>query len=209
MSSSKKVSTTATVPRLTPKKAAQLQRQRKRRRKQILTWSAVGVGLVAVVALALLFLSSQGIKSDIPGVVSYSNLDRSHVNGAVSYPQSPPVGGAHSPIWQNCGIYDKPIANENGVHSLEHGAVWVTYQPDLPANTVEQLRSQVRGHSSLLLSPYPGLSSPVVASAWGLQLKLNDASDPRLAQFISAYEQGPQTPEPGASCSGGLGNPLK
>lgn len=32
---------------------------------------------------------------------------------------------------------------------------------------------------------------------------LGSAADPRLAQFITAYAQGPQAPEPGASCSGG------
>jgi hypothetical protein len=56
----------------------------------------------------------------------------------------------------------------------------------------------------MVLSPYPGLPAPVVASAWGKQLKLTGADDPRLAAFIREYRQGPQTPEPGAACTGGL-----
>jgi len=194
--------------RVSSRKAAQLRRQRERRRKQIITWSIVGAVVVAVVLLIVFVVLPQIGGGDVQGVVSYSNLSRSHVNGTVNYPQSPPVGGDHSPVWQNCGIYDKAIANENGVHALEHGAVWITYQPDLPAATVEQIRSQVRGKAYTLVSPYPGLTSPVVASAWGLQLKLNDASDPRLAQFIKTYAGGPQTPEPGAACSGGIGTPI-
>ena len=89
----------------------------------------------------------------------------------VSYPQRPPVGGDHSPIWQNCGFYDDPIANENGVHSLEHGVVWITYRPDLSQDQVNALRRLARNERHILVSPFPGLPAPVVASAWGRQAR--------------------------------------
>jgi Protein of unknown function (DUF3105) len=146
---------------------------------------------------------------NIPGVVTYSNLARTHVSGPVTYAQNPPVGGPHNPVWLNCGIYGAPVANENAVHSMEHGAVWITYQPTLATGAVQHLISLVKGHSYVILSPYPGLPAPVVASAWGVQLKLQTASDSRIAQFIKKYEQGPQTPEPGAPCSGGTGSPIQ
>lgn len=142
------------------------------------------------------------------GIQTFSNLSRDHQEGSITYPQVPPVGGPHNPVWMNCGIYDKPIPNENAVHSLEHGAVWITYQPDLPEASVEVLRGLVRGHDHVLLSPYPGLPAPVVASAWGVQLRATGADDPRLAKFVATYENGPQTPEPGAPCSGAIGVPL-
>lgn len=37
----------------------------------------------------------------------------------------------------------------------------------------------------------------------GDQIRATSASDPRIEQFIKAFLQGPQTPEPGAACSGG------
>jgi hypothetical protein len=61
----------------------------------------------------------------------------------------------------------------------------------------------------VLLSPYQDLPSKVVASAWGVQLKLDSASDPRIAAFIDKYERGPQTPEPGATCRSGVGTPVE
>ena len=137
---------------------------------------------------------------------SYSNLSRDHTREPVDYPQTPPVGGPHNPIWQNCGFYSKPVRNEHAVHSMEHGAVWITYAPDLPEDQVEKLKSLTL-KSYVLVSPYPGLPAPVVASAWGKQLRLNSANDPRLAQFVRAYRLGPQNPEPGAPCSGGVGSP--
>lgn len=151
--------------------------------------------------------ASSNSTGGIKGVVTYSNLSRNHVTGTINYPQVPPVGGNHNPVWLNCGIYTAPVANENAVHSMEHGAVWITYQPSLSSSAVQTLQNLVHGHTYVILSPYPGLPDPVVISAWGVQLKVNSANDPRLAQFIAKYEQGPQTPEPGSPCTGGTGTP--
>jgi predicted small secreted protein len=145
-------------------------------------------------------------KAPPAGVTSYSNLSRDHTKEPVDYPQSPPVGGPHNPIWQNCGFYSKPVRDENAVHSMEHGAVWITYRPDLPKDRVEKIKSLTQ-KSYVLASPYPSLPAPLVASAWGKQLKLDSTNDPRLEQFVRAYRQGPQTPEPGAPCRGGVGSP--
>ena len=189
-------------------KSGQSQRRRSTKKDDKLSMWLVGGGAVITLILIILVLNPPQ-PGAIDGVVTYSNLARDHTDGPVTYPQTPPVGGVHNPVWQNCGIYDQPIHNENAVHSLEHGSVWITYQPDLPADAVEHLRSLVRGHDHLLLSPFPGLPKPVVASAWGVQLQLDDASDSRLTLFIAHYEQGPQTPEPGAVCTGGTGKPIE
>jgi hypothetical protein len=144
----------------------------------------------------------------IAGVTTFSDLSRDHQQGTVAYEQTPPVGGAHNPAWQNCGRYDQPIGSEYAVHSLEHGAVWITHQPELPADQIEQLRNLVRGRPYTLLSPYPNLPAPIFASAWGVQMQVDNASDPRLGQFLTKYIQGSQTPEPGALCTGGVGTPV-
>ncbi|MFN8494050.1 MAG: DUF3105 domain-containing protein [Caldilineaceae bacterium] len=147
---------------------------------------------------------------EIRSLQKFPNLTAGdHQIGQLSYPQTPPVGGPHNPAWQNCGIYDKPVANENAVHSLEHGAVWMTYRPDLPAAEVDKLRALIRGHDHGLLSPYQNLPAPIVISAWGLQLQVQSADDPRLPLFIKKYENGAQTPEPGATCSGAVGTPIQ
>jgi len=167
-----------------------------------------GGAVVTVVIIVALLSPPAATVGTIEGLLTYNNLSRAHSEAPQQYEQTPPAGGAHSAAWQNCGIYDQPVRNENAVHSLEHGAVWLVYQPDLPAASIDALRSLARGHSHVLVSPYPGLPQPVVATAWGLQLPVNDASDPRLAAFVSRYEKGPQTPEPGAVCTGGTGTPI-
>lgn len=143
----------------------------------------------------------------VAGVVAWSGLSRNHQQGALRYPMSPPVGGDHAPVWQTCGIYDQAIPDENAVHSLEHGAVWIAYRPDLSADDVAALRAAAAISPFVLMAPYPGLGSKVALSAWERQLVLDDASDPRVGPFIQTYVQGPQTPELGARCTRGAGSP--
>jgi hypothetical protein len=190
-----------------------------RRRRNRVMGVLVVLAVAAVIAVVAVAAGSGGsgpkgstsrsstTVGEISGVATFSDLGRNHVAGTVDYPQTPPVGGDHAPVWQNCGYYPAPVPNERGVHSMEHGAVWITYVPDLPAAEVAVLRQAAKADSYVLVSPYPGLPSPVVASAWGVQLRLPSATDARLAAFVSRYSQGPQTPEPGGPCSGGAGSP--
>jgi hypothetical protein len=195
------------------KRRAQERQARVQRIRRYSLWGGGALVVALVSGLVINAAVSAKLRADarsaiIPGVVTYAHLARTHVQGTVNYSPIPPVGGPHSEMWLNCGIYDAPVPNENAVHSLEHGAAWITYQPNLPANGVAQLRELVSGQSYVILSPYPGIPSPVVASAWGVQLRVGSASDPRLSEFIDKYQQGPQTPEPGAPCSGGTGTPV-
>jgi hypothetical protein len=144
---------------------------------------------------------------DMSEVQTFTGLTHQHVSGPVQYAQTPPVGGDHAGVWQNCGFYREPVANEMAVHSLEHGAVWVTYAPDLPASQIDILRDLAADQTYVLVSPYPGLPAPVVASAWGKQLRLPSAGDRRLREFVERYRKSSDAPEPGAPCSGAVGNP--
>lgn len=122
----------------------------------------------------------------------------------VAYNRFPPVGGPHDGTWANCnGIaYPSAVRNESMVHTLEHGAVWIAYNPDKisPAD-LTTLRALVENQPFLTLSPYPGLDSTISMQAWAHQLKLDSASDPRVAQFITALRQNRWVyPETGATC---------
>jgi hypothetical protein len=155
------------------------------------------------------------IENDIEGVVFFPDPGKDHHEGEVEYEEDVPHGGTHSDEWQNCGIYDETLPDEPVVHSLEHGAVWIAYQPELSSDQVEFLRNlvrreqQVRGESLVLLSPHTKLEAPVVATAWQVQLQLDDAADDRLSQFLAHYQNGPFAPEPEAPCTGSIGEPLE
>lgn len=147
----------------------------------------------------------------IDGVQAIRVADNTHTEGLVDYELRPPSGGAHHPVWWNCGFYDEPIPDEHAVHDLEHGAVWLAYATDLAEADVEAIHDLVRGDPRLLASPHPDLAEgeAVVATAWARQLRLDRVDDPRLAEFVEQYEDGSQAPEPGGSCTGSpFGEPL-
>lgn len=157
----------------------------------------------------------QAQAADIDGIQNYlvSHPDwyqfdptvGNHHNGRLTYPVDPPAGGVHNPRWQNCmgDVYPDQVPKEHVMHSLEHGAVWITYRPGLPADQVEQLARRVRNIPYTLMSPYPGLDRPISLQAWGYQLKLDSAGDARIDQFLSALRKN-ASQEPQASCSGGV-----
>jgi hypothetical protein len=178
------------------------------------TWLIVGLVVAAFIVGfgSLIYLDNQQRAGAEPpeGVEEFdvSSGVNNHTQGTVDYEQSPPVGGAHNPVWQNQGFYNDPVPNERAVHLLEHGAVWITYSPDLSQEGKDELRDIVESKNCLMASPYADLpaGTPVVASAWGVQIQLNGVDDPNLQRFITAYRQGPQTPEKGAACTGGTSN---
>lgn len=185
---------------------------RARQEQQGTSW-VVGGAIAALLALGLglVAVSVAERDGDGPGAPEGTEevavASRGHVAGPVDYAETPPVGGDHAPAWQNCGIYSEPIADENAVHSLEHGTVWITYQPDLAPEQVEALEDRAAGETHVLVTPYEGLDSPVVLSAWGRQLRVDSVDDERIDEFVRSFQQGPQTPELGATCSGAIGTP--
>lgn len=157
--------------------------------------------VVLPISLGLLAACSP---SALQGLKTFSYVGGQHQEGLVKYKESPAVGGPHNPAWQNCGVYTAPLYQMYVVHSLEHGAVSITYRPGLPAAQLQILTELARAHPYTLLSPYADQQSPIVLSAWNAQLGLDDAADAAVKTFLDRYEQGKSAPEPGAPCSGGV-----
>jgi Protein of unknown function (DUF3105) len=191
-------------------------------------WLSLGAGLlvIALIAAIAAFLvpkyearseaeryvptaTNTDPSSKIDGVVKVDYPAGLHVSATqrVAYDKKPPFGGPHDQVWAACvgNVYPKAIRTENGVHALEHGAVWITYNPDkLSTDQVQTLASKVEGQPYMFMSPYPGMDSNFSLQSWGHQLKLTDVNDHRAANFISALRQNSNTyPEVGASCDAG------
>jgi hypothetical protein len=175
-----------------------LQQERRRTRLR-----RVVLGVVLLAALAGTGYCVRESRRFTAAIVTATYRPAMHVPGPLNYEESPPIGGPHNVVWQSCGIYTAPIHNEHGVHSLEHGAVWITYRPDVAPADLARLQ-RLASDDYILLSPYPGLPAPVVVTAWNTQLRLTGADDTRLPQFIRRFKNNPSTtPEFGASCLGG------
>ena len=133
-----------------------------------------------------------------------------HRAGDIEYALSPPAGGLHDGDAYVCGFYDAPVVDEIVVHDLEHGAVWLSYAPDLDEDDVEVIHDLVRENEDVVAAPHESLDEgvAVVATAWARQLTLDAVDDPRLEEFIAQYVNGPQTPEQGVGCTAGRGEPI-
>jgi Protein of unknown function (DUF3105) len=163
------------------------------------------VALVAAATVALAGCGSSSKKaspaSSIAGVTVVNGLPHTHFQGVhLVYSRTPPMGGDHSPYPMNCAVYTTALPNENAVHSLEHGAVWLTYQTGVDPAPLVKLDAIDPNY--VLISPYPTQSSKVIATAWGLQLRVDSATDPRLKAFVERYHGGGQGGEKGAACQG-------
>jgi hypothetical protein len=196
--------------------------------KQPRNWTTIWISaIVAVIALGILGYaindayqngkSWQTKADEIPGLVDYrtknpkilTNAYRTHVHATdplVKYETTPPAYGNHIGEWQRCSgdVYDAQISNENAVHSLEHGAVWITYDPAklTPAQVQTLASTYVTGQDFTLMSPYPNQGAPISLQAWGFQLKLDSPTDSRIKEFITDLRQNASL-ESGAVCSAG------
>jgi hypothetical protein len=145
--------------------------------------AAVVVFAVAVLTYAVVSVNKANADkvtalSQIKGLTSYEYAaGQQHVTTPVTYTESPPVGGPHDPEWADCTgtVYTVDIRHENALHSLEHGAVWIAYNPDTFS-----------------------------LQSWNLHLFVQRATDERVQQFADflVFNDSVKNhyPEIGASC---------
>ena len=178
----------------------------------ILGAAVLAVGLVGILVYAVLNAGSaapsplRDADSAVEGItVAEESPVQDHKPGSLEYDQVPSWGGAHNSVWSRCSglVYQEQVPQENATHSMEHGAVWVTYQRDLEQSQVDTLRDLVEGTDYRMMSPFADQDSPIKAQAWGRSVAVDSADDPRLEEFLEQFTNGPQTPERGATCSGG------
>ena len=162
----------------------------------VVVFGYVGMRYMDKQELAALTPSQQNTDPSkaIPGVQVVNYPGQQHVTPKqrVAYDQSPPFGGPHDGIWADCTgvVYPQAVRTENMVHSLEHGAVWIAYNPDKVDDAGKQaLAKRAEGKPYTMMSPYPGLDSAISVQSWGHRLKVDNADDKRIDQFITALRQ--------------------
>jgi hypothetical protein len=162
-----------------------------------------GVAALAVVVVAaIVFREPLGFGSasdDLPVGEVVVLPETVHVPDGTLGPNPPltPAGGPHYPLPLRQGIYDQPVPDGNAIHSLEHGMVWVSYQPDLVSAEVLLTLEEIATDFDLdvLLSPRLENSSPVIVVSWGRRLVLDDLDEEAVRAFVTTNRN--KSPEPG------------
>jgi hypothetical protein len=159
----------------------------------------VGLSVLAAVAVvgAIGFvIVDKATLDELPGVSKQAYEGRDHVASGqeVAYASAAPTSGTHAASSPRCGIYSQQMPAEFAVHSLEHGAVVIWYQPSLDTEEISGLEAVVnRFDDRVILSPNAELTQPVVATGWN-RLKAYNSADPELEQFIATYRnRGPES----------------
>jgi hypothetical protein len=144
---------------------------------------------------------------ELDGVVVERIGPYEHLLGDIAYDEPLPSGGDHAPppYWLTCGVYEGEVPPELAVHSLEHGAVWIGLGPDATADD-RATATELAERETVIVSDVPDLEAPVELVSWGRRLTLDSADDPRADEFIEAFVDAEDAPEPGASCDS-LGEP--
>ncbi len=188
-----------TTQKISKKEQRRQQVAQEKRKKKLRTWIPIGIILLLLTATTVYRLT----RPDIAGLINFGSLSNNH--GQVSAadvanvnPNLPPVGGDHSGNALPCTVYNTPVDSVGAIHSLEHGAVWLAYRPDLPDNEVAELAALAQREAKILMSPFPGIESDVVMTAWSRQLIIDDVPDERIEEFISRYRN--RAPEGGVNC---------
>ncbi len=125
-------------------------------------------------------------------------LSRDHVpdRTKIQYNSNPPAAGAHYAQPQDAGIYTVPPADGHLVHSLEHGAIILWYNPnELSKEQITQLENIFKSISldKKIMTPLINLDVPIALTSWGRIIKLKSIDEKQIKSFFETnYDRGPE-----------------
>jgi len=169
------------------REAAAKARQRAEFRERLvrgLVFAAVVVG-----AIWFFFLRPQ-LPDEINGnSVSEFRADSDHTNDPVVYESTPPTTGDHSPSAAPCGVHATQIPDGLFVHSLEHGAVGILYNPqEVDVSTIRDIEAKVDEFDDRTISaPYAGTETPITLTSWTRLLRLDEYDEDTIDEYLAAF----------------------
>lgn len=175
------------------REAETLRTRRKRVFKKVSYWIA---GLVVVIGGGWLLISATGPKGPDYSQ-AYPILGRNHIadGSTASYNSNPPTSGDHYTAAAPARFYDKELPDEQLVHNLEHGHVWIAYKPSLSGEIIGILKDFSGGN--VVVAPRSKNDFDITLAAWGRLDKFNIETSgidrQRIKDFISRYQnRGPE-----------------
>lgn len=161
----------------------------------------IGIGLATVILIGggVFWASNQtgpSTKSLAGKNVPISGRQHLPDGTQITYATNPPAEGNHYPEPQGAGIYTTQPADGHLVHSLEHGAIILWYNPKMLSNN--QIKQLTNLYNSIILSktimtPRDSMDVPVALSSWGRVLKLTTIDEKQIKNFFETnYDRGPE-----------------
>ena len=180
--------------RLDRQAAARAAGERRRRKQTIQRYAIITAVLIVVLGGATALLMNELNK---PGELITLQISEPHLKPGQpppAYNTDPPTSGVHAESRAEFKVHSVPITKELQLHALEDGGVAINYQPDLDKATVDMLATltssyleRTGGRGNILMAPYPGLSHPIVITAWRRIDRLETYDEARIRRFVDAY----------------------
>ena len=131
-----------------------------------------------------------------PGEV-FPSLGQQHVlpsSPEIMYNSNPPTSGPHYATPAQSGIYDTEFPDRELIHNIEHGHIWISYEPNLPKDEIEQLAVIAKSYGTkIIMASRAKDDSPIVIAAWQHLLKLNTVDEAQIKTFVNALQgHGPE-----------------
>lgn len=125
-----------------------------------------------------------------PGI-GQSDHGREHVATKEYGGNQPPTSGPHAnPV--SWGVYDMEIRDDQAIHNMEHGGVYVSYQPSLPNDQIKRLANLLSAPFSdskfrpkkIVLAPRDANKSPIELSSWRRSEALANYDQKKIEDYI-------------------------
>lgn len=167
----------------------------KKHRTRKIVWLMVSVMIVGGAGYGFYYLESQPEKPR-PGE-SFSILGQEHISVGASHPEynsNPPTSGSHNSQPANWGVYQEELPDEQLIHNLEHGGIWISYK-DVDQETKLSLETLGKRYPrSVVVTPRSANDAKIVIASWGRLDKMESFDEKRIEDFIKANIN--KSPEP-------------
>jgi hypothetical protein len=111
-----------------------------------------------------------------------------------NYNTNPPTSGSHYAQPANWAFYDRELKDEQLVHNLEHGGIWISYK-DLDEQGLERLKTIAKNNpDSVIVTERQKNDNPIVVASWGKMMRLIEVDEAVTQKSLDRYIN--QSPEP-------------
>ena len=100
----------------------------------------------------------------------------------------PPTSGKHGEL------YAKEIPDVNSLHNLEHGYIYISYQPDLAKDELKKLErlffkpfsNPKFSPAKVIMAPRQANASPIVFSSWRRSEKFESVDEQKMINYYNS-----------------------
>lgn len=165
--------------------------------------AVLAIIMIGFTALVVTNSKDKPAQGPRPGT-EHKELGQQHVSGLTNRPNTKleiDTSGNHDqqPLpWQ---VYSQEVPDANAIHNLEHGGIYISYKPDLPADQVAKIKSLFSKPYSrknfspikAIVAPRAANSAPIVMSSWTRSMKLDKYDEEKMVDYyLRNHGQAPE-----------------